>query len=97
MTRVVSMLIFVLFQFLIFGTAFGQRTPTDVFYLGKGIDQSIVKPNRLTSVFRKERLSDNLNPRNVFQRAIFLVEEFNTIYENVADVSTSFSSNKRGV
>ncbi len=55
-------------------------TPTDVYYLLKSVDESIMNDNGLSSEFTKQPLSLNINPRNVFQKLVNVIAEFNTLY-----------------
>jgi len=58
-------------------------TPTDVYYLAKTIDNSLVSVYDLTSVLEKKRISNNLRPRNVYQKALSVAEEFNLLHGNI--------------
>ena len=60
----------------------GEKTigPTEVYYLALTIDQAICRLHGDLSTFRKEKLSLNVKPRNVFQRALGLVEEHQTLF-----------------
>ncbi|MDM8552626.1 hypothetical protein QUF72_21260 [Desulfobacterales bacterium HSG2] len=62
-------------------------TPTDVYYLAKSIDDSLVAMYGLTSEFNKKRLSNNIRPRNVYEKLLSVADEFNLIHGNVIDRS----------
>lgn len=53
-----------------------EKTPTDVYYLALSIDNSLGERFKLAGDFEKERISDTLKPRNVFLKALAVVEEF---------------------
>ncbi len=58
-------------------------TPTDVYYLAKAIDNSLVSMYELTSASEKKRISSNLRPRNVYQKVLSVAEEFNLLHGNL--------------
>ncbi|QTA88349.1 hypothetical protein [Desulfonema magnum] len=60
-------------------------TPTDVYYLAKSIDNSLMAAHGLTRTLTKKRISDNLRPRNVYNKAVSVVEEFNFLHNNAID------------
>ncbi len=61
-----------------------NMTPTDVYYLAQSLDDTLVLRYGLSDEpFQKKPISENLRPRNVFQRAVFVVEEFNLLHGNV--------------
>lgn len=60
-------------------------TPTDVYYLAKSIDDSLVSMYGLTGVFRKKRLSDNLRPRNSYEKLLSVADEFDLLHDNALD------------
>ncbi len=57
--------------------------PTDVYYLAKAIDNSLVSMYDLTSLSEKKRISSNLRPRNVYQKVLSVAEEFNLLHGNL--------------
>ncbi|MCH8928715.1 MAG: hypothetical protein IIB39_08380 [Candidatus Marinimicrobia bacterium] len=69
-------------------------TPTDVYYLVKSVDESLMKDNGLSSQFNKQPLSLNVNPRNVYQKIANVIAEFNTLYPK--SISTKLVSSKVG-
>lgn len=74
------------------GAVIQSITPTDVFYLLKGVDESLMGDNGLNSLYTKQPLSTNINPRNVFQKIVNVIAEFNTLYPN--SVSLKYVSSK---
>ncbi len=60
-------------------------TPTEVYYLAKSLDDSLMAAHGLTSTLTKKRISDSLRPRNVYNKAVSVVEEFNFLYNNAID------------
>jgi hypothetical protein len=55
-----------------------------VYYLVQSIDEILVQQYELsTEPFVKKRMSENLRPRNVYQKALAVVEEFNVLHPNV--------------
>ena len=67
----------------------GEKTigPTEVYYLAREIDQAICRLHGDLPTFSKEKLSLNVKPRNVFQRALGLVEEHQTLFPQSIDAS----------
>ncbi len=63
----------------------GVITPTDIYYLTKSIDDSLVAMYGLTYQFDKKRLSDNIRPRNSYQKLLSLADEFNLLHNRVLD------------
>ena len=61
--------------------------PTEVYYLALAIDQAICRLHGDLSAYTKEKLSLNVKPRNVFQRALGLVEEHHTLFPQSIDAS----------
>ncbi len=64
------------------GQASENITPTDVYYLAKSVDDSLVSMYELTSEFNKKRISNNLKPRNVYQKVLSVAEEFSFLHGN---------------
>ena len=63
-----------------------EITPTDVYYLAKSIDESLVRMYNLSNEpFLKKRISENLKPRNVYQKALSVVEEFRVLHPDALD------------
>lgn len=58
-------------------------TPTDVYYLAKSIDNSLITKYSLHSKFIRPLITNNANPRNVYQKAISLAEEFAQIHPKI--------------
>ena len=58
-------------------------TSTDVYYLAKSIDESLIQMHDLYKVFDKEYISKNVKPRNVYQRAVSLADEFHNLHPKV--------------
>lgn len=56
--------------------------PTDVYYLAKSIDDSIVSAYGLTYRFDKKMLSNNIRPRNSYQKLLSVADEFNLLHDN---------------
>jgi len=78
-------ILFVMFQcFGIMGTnARGSDImPTDIYYLAKSIDDSLISAYGLTSIFEKKMLSSNIRPRNSYQKLLSLADEFNLLHNN---------------
>lgn len=65
--------------------AWGNITPTDVYYLAKSVDASLVSMYGLSSELAKKRISNNLRPRNVYQKALSVADEFNVLHTNALD------------
>ena len=65
----------------------GQEiTPTEVYYLAESIDQALVRQYELSEdAFTKKHISDNLRSRNVYQKALTVVEEFVVLHPNAID------------
>ncbi len=77
---------FFLFSALFPAVSFGQTseeiTFTDVYYLAKSIDDSLVQMYQLTGKLNKKRISNNLRVRNVYMKALSVAEEFNDLHAN---------------
>jgi len=65
--------------------AVGEITPTEVYYLAKSIDDSLVKKYQLEGTYEKKRISNNLRPRNVFEKVLDFSEKFNTLHDQAID------------
>lgn len=77
------------------GSANGAiTTPTDVYYLVKSVDESVMQDNGLDSQYSKQPLSVNVNPRNVYQKLLNVIAEFNTLYPK--SISSKIVSTKTG-
>jgi len=76
---------FSLFSSVSFGQTSEDITPTDVWYLAKSIDDSLISLYQLTGKFSKKRISNNLRPRNVYQKTLSVAEEFNHLHPNALD------------
>lgn len=82
-------------QLSLIGSAEGAKvTPTDVYYLLKSVDESLMNDNGLSSQYSKQPLSVNVNPRNVYQKLVNVIAEFNTLYPK--SISTKLVSSKVG-
>lgn len=68
------------------GSAPGQEwkdiTPTDVYYLAKSLDDSLISMYGLSSKLNKKRISNNLKPRNVYQKVLAVADEFSFLHAN---------------
>lgn len=63
-----------------------EITPTEVYYLAQAIERSLVRMYNLPDEpFLKKRISENLRPRNVYQKALFVVEEFGELHPGAID------------
>ncbi len=60
-----------------------EITSTDVYYLLKSIDDSLVEMHELYTEFDKEQFANNNKLNSNFQRAIKLAEEFSYLHTNV--------------
>ena len=60
----------------------GEITATENYYLVKSIDESLVKLAGLTGAFERKRISENLRPRNVFEKTLDLAQRFNVLFPN---------------
>jgi hypothetical protein len=65
--------------------AWGDITPTDVYYLAKSADDSLISMYELSSELTKKRISNNLRPRNVYQKVLSVADEFNFLHPNALD------------
>ena len=65
--------------------AWGDITPTDVYYLAKSVDDSLASVYELSSELTKKRISNSLRPRNVYQKALSVADEFNFLHPNALD------------
>ncbi len=63
----------------------GKITPVDVFYLAKSIDDSLISLYDLRYEFKKKKLSNNIRPRNSYQKLLTLADEFNLLHYNAID------------
>jgi hypothetical protein len=61
------------------------KTPTDVYYLAKSIDETICTQHGLTGSLNKKKISDSIYPRNVYLKLIAVMEEFALIHEDSID------------
>lgn len=78
---ITAILLSLLFVMAVSGTGTsGEITPTDVYYLAKSVDDSLVRMYQAEGVFEKKRISNNLSPRNVFEKAIDITEKFNMLH-----------------
>lgn len=68
-------------------TAAQEITPTDVWYLAKSIDDSLVRMYDLKESFNKKLISNALRPRNVFQKALDVADKINTLHNNAIERS----------
>ncbi|MGE0082985.1 MAG: hypothetical protein AB7S75_01050 [Desulfococcaceae bacterium] len=66
--KVMSILVLALLPAGAFGQTAEEITSTDVYYLAKSIDDSIVSLYQLTGKLSKKRISSNLRPRNVYMK-----------------------------
>lgn len=58
-----------------------EITPTEVYYLAKSLDASLERMYSISDEpFLKKRISENLRPRNVYQKALSVVEEFRVLH-----------------
>lgn len=64
------------------GQAGNEITATENYYLAKSIDESLVQLAGLTGVFERKKISENLGPRNVFEKTLDLAQRFNVLYPN---------------
>lgn len=63
-----------------------EITPTEVYYLARSIDESLAHTYNLPDEsFLKKRMSENLRPRNVYQKAFAVVQEFGMLHPGVID------------
>ena len=64
-----------------------EITPTEVYYLAKSLDRSLERMYSISDEpFLKKRISENLRPRNVYQKALSVVEEFRVLHPDAFDV-----------
>ena len=57
-----------------------------MYYLAKSIDEALVRQHELPGEqLEKKRISENLRPRNVYQKALAVVEESNVLYQHAID------------
>ncbi|MDM8549205.1 hypothetical protein QUF72_03970 [Desulfobacterales bacterium HSG2] len=77
------------------GEVWKTITPTEVYYLAKSIDDSLASMYGLTTTLTKKRISNNLRPRNVYQKVLSVADEFNILHDNAV---SSFKLNEaRGI
>jgi len=62
-----------------------EVTPTDVYYTAKAIDASLSAAHGLISDFNRKRISNNIRPRNSYQKLLSVADEFNFLYNNAID------------
>ncbi len=91
---------FLLFTVLIGPPLLAQITPSDVYYLARDIDRNLLRIfNHRVANFDKTPLSDNIKPRNVYQKACYIAEEYGVLQPNaissekVAELLNRDSSN----
>jgi len=60
-----------------------EITPTDVYYLAKSIDDCLIRMHNLYTVFKKERITNNAKPKNVYQRVLSVAEEFSYLHRGI--------------
>jgi hypothetical protein len=56
-----------------------------VYYLAKSIDESLISTYELTRTFDKKKISNNVKPRNVYEKALSVAEEFDHIHRGALD------------
>ncbi len=79
----VILLLSALFVMTVSGTgAAGEITSTEVYYLVKAVDDSLVRMYQLEGAFEKKRISSNIRPRNVFEKVIDLTEKFDMLHNH---------------
>ncbi|GEM_PF-5320757 len=65
--------------------AAGEITPAEIYYLAESVDDSLVKMYQLEGTYDKKRISNNLRPRNVFEKALDVTEKFNMLHNHAID------------
>ena len=79
----------------VYTSASTEIAPTDVWNLAKSIDDSIQRRYDIDSSYNKNYLTYSAKPRNVFQRVIFLAEEYNVIHPDGVDLSEVEKARKK--
>ncbi|MBD3306664.1 hypothetical protein GF339_09610 [candidate division KSB3 bacterium] len=63
-----------------------EITPTDAYYVAQSIEQALVQMYGLSrELFEKPYISQNLRPRNVYQKALAVLKEFQTLHPDAID------------
>ncbi|MEM9444276.1 MAG: hypothetical protein AAGA18_02890 [Verrucomicrobiota bacterium] len=73
---------------LLASNAFANTDITDVYNLAKSIENSLKSANNMEAKFSKQPITQMAKPRNVYEKALSVVEEFGALYPGSIDIVT---------